>query len=101
MVGDIDLTNTTLIGDKGYYDGELRTHMDNRDGQLIVLDKKRHTKFNTQEDTQLLRQRSIVETVNAQLKNHPQLERTLALSSTWLYCAYLKYRLSVYVCAVL
>lgn len=84
MITDIDLTNITLIGDKGYYDGELRTHMDNRDGRLVVPDKKRHTLFNTKEDTQLLRQRSIVETVNAQLKDHTQLERTLARSYTGL-----------------
>lgn len=80
MIEDIDLADTTLIGDKGYYDGELRTHLDNRAGRLVVPDKKRHTPFNIKEDKQLLRQRSIVETVNGQLKDHMQLERTLARS---------------------
>lgn len=80
MLEDIDLTHTTLIGDKGYYDGELRTYLDNRAGRLVVPDKKRHTLFNTKKDTQLLKRRSIVETVNGQLKDHMQLERTLARS---------------------
>mgnify|MGYP006302835773 CR=1 FL=1 len=80
MINDIELTHTTLIGDKGYYDGELRTQLANQAGRLVVPDKKRHTPFNTREDKQLLRQRSIVETVNAQLKDHMQLERTLARS---------------------
>lgn len=69
-----------LIGDKGYYDGELRTTLKNRQGRLVVPDKKRHHKFNTKEDKELLCQRSIVETVNAQLKEHLRLEETLAQS---------------------
>lgn len=84
MINEINLTSITLIGDKGYYDGELRTHLDNRAGRLVVPDKKHHNPFNTTEDKRLLRQRSIVETVNGQLKDHMQLERTLARSYTGL-----------------
>jgi len=80
MMSDSDFTNVTLIGDKGYYDGELRTHLDNRSSRLVVPDKKRHTPFTTKVDRLLLRKRSLVETVNSQLKDHMQLERTLARS---------------------
>lgn len=80
MLPGLDTTNLTLIADKGYYDGELRTHLNNRNGRLVVPDKKRHTKFNTKEDTLLLKKRSIVETVNGQLKEHMRIEETLSQS---------------------
>ena len=80
ILSDMNTIKLTLIADKGYYDGELRTHLANRDGRLVVPDKKRHTKFNTKADKQLLKQRSIVETVNAQLKDLMRIEETLAQS---------------------
>ena len=80
VLSEIDTTNLILIGDKGYYDGELRTHLDHRGGRLVVPDKKRHHRFNTAEDKRLLKQRFIVETVNAQLKDHMRVEETLARS---------------------
>ena len=46
----------------------------------MVPDKKRHTVFNTPKDKRLLRKRSVVETVNAQLKDHMRIEETLAQS---------------------
>jgi len=76
----IDTTEMTLIGDKGYYDGELRTTLANQAGRLVVPDKKRHHLFNTPEDKQLLKQCSIVETVNSQLKDLMRIEMTLAQS---------------------
>lgn len=80
MLNDIDIPNLTLIGDKGYYDGELRTTLENQKGRLVVPDKKRHHPFNTKQDKRLLRKRSIVETVNGQLKEHMRIEETLAQS---------------------
>ncbi len=80
VLATMNVTNLTLIGDKGYYDGELRTHLDNRSGHLVVPDKKRHHIFNTQEDIRLLKKRFIVETVNSQLKDHLRIEETLARS---------------------
>ena len=80
MLREIDISNMTLVGDKGYYDGELRTYFNNRAGRLVVPDKKRHHPFTTKEDRQLLRKRSIVETVNSQLKDHMRIEQTLARS---------------------
>lgn len=80
MLAGIDKTKLTLIADKGYYDGELRTTLRNQRGRLVVPDKKRHHRFNTKRDKQLLRKRSIVETVNGQLKEHMRIEETLAQS---------------------
>lgn len=77
---DMDTGHLTLIGDKGYYDGELRATLQNQHGRLVVPDKKRHHVFNTKRDKQLLRLRSIVETVNSQLKAHMRIEQTLARS---------------------
>jgi hypothetical protein len=80
IVAMMEVTKLSLIGDKGYYDGEFRTHFENRQGRLVVPDKKRHQKFNTALDRELLRKRSIVETVNSQLKDHLRIEETLARS---------------------
>lgn len=80
MLAGIDKTKLTLIADKGYYDGELRTALKNQKGRLVVPDKKRHHRFNTTRDKQLLQKRSIVETVNGQLKEHMRIEETLAQS---------------------
>jgi hypothetical protein len=80
MLESTDVTKLTLIGDKGYYDGELRTTLKRHKGRLVVPDKKRHHSFNTTQDTQLLKKRSIVETINAQLKDHMRIEKTLAQS---------------------
>jgi len=80
MIANIEMDNVTLIGDKGYYDGELRIHLAKRDGRLVVPDKKRHTKFNSKADTNLLKLRSIIETINSQLKEHMRIEKTLAQS---------------------
>jgi hypothetical protein len=80
VLSEMNVTKLTLIGDKGYYDGELRTHLDNRSGCLVVPDKKRHHVFNTDEDIKLLKKRFIVETVNSQLKDHLRIEETLARS---------------------
>jgi IS5 family transposase len=80
LMTETDLNHITLIGDKGYYDGELRTTLNNHNGRLVVPDKRRHHPFATPADTHLLRLRSIIETVNAQLKDHLRLEQTLARS---------------------
>lgn len=80
MLAGTDTSSLTLVGDKGYYDGELRTTLKNRKGRLVVPDKKRHHCFNTREDKRLLKKRSIVETVYAQLKGHLRIEETLARS---------------------
>lgn len=80
MLQDVSLAKITLIGDKGYYDGELRTTLQHHAGQLVVPDKKRHTVFNTSCEQQLLTKRSIVETVNEQLKAHMHVHETLAQS---------------------
>lgn len=80
VLANMNTRNLILIGDKGYYDGELRTYLNNRSGRLVVPDKKRHHVFNTAEDIRLLKKRFIVETVNSQLKDHLRIEETLARS---------------------
>lgn len=80
MLGGMNKDKLTLIADKGYYDGELRTTLKNKQGRLIVPDKRRHHVFNTKEDKRLLKKRSIVETINGQLKEHMRIEETLAQS---------------------
>jgi len=76
----MDITNLKLVGDKGYYDGELRTTLASHGGRLSVPDKKRHTRFVTSEDKKLLSNRSLVETVNEQLKSHMKVHECLAQS---------------------
>lgn len=76
----MDITNLWLVGDKGYYDGELRATLVAHGGHLSVPDKKRHTQFVTIKDRQLLAKRSLIETVNEQLKAHMKIHETLAQS---------------------
>jgi Transposase DDE domain len=80
VLKDMDITNLCLVGDKGYYDGELRATLATHGGHLSVPDKKRHTKFATNEDKRLLAKRSLIETVNEQLKSHMKIHETLAQS---------------------
>jgi hypothetical protein len=47
---------------------------------LSVPDKKRHTSFMTSEDKRLLAKRSLIETINEQLKSHMKIHETLAQS---------------------
>jgi hypothetical protein len=42
VLDNIGTANLILIVDKGYYDGELRTHLDNLLSSLAVSNKKRH-----------------------------------------------------------
>jgi hypothetical protein len=84
VLQDMDITNLWLVGDKGYYDGELRATLNAHGGHLSVPDKKRHTHFMTPEDRQLLAKRSLIETVNEQLKAHMKIHETLAQSYTGL-----------------
>jgi hypothetical protein len=84
MLSCMDITKLKLIGDKGYYDGELRATLKHQKGRLVVPDKKRHHRFNTKQDKRLLKKRSIVETVNGQLKEHMRIAETLAQSYQWL-----------------
>lgn len=76
----MDITNLKLVGDKGYYDGELRATLAAHGGRLSVPDKKRHTSFMTNEDRRLLAKRSLIETINEQLKSHMKIHETLAQS---------------------
>jgi IS5 family transposase len=70
-----------LIGDKGYYDGDLElTLAHTYHSELIVPEKKRHQKKNTSEDKQLLRTRGIIETVNEQLQEQMNIDETKARS---------------------
>lgn len=80
VLGKMDITNLCLVGDKGYYDGELRASLKAVGGHLCVPDKKRHTAFAAPEDRQLLAKRSLIETVNEQLKSHMKIHETLARS---------------------
>lgn len=80
VLKDMDVTNLCLVGDKGYYDGELRATLAAQGGHLCVPDKKRHTQFATAEDRRLLAKRSLIETVNEQLKSHMKIHETLARS---------------------
>ncbi len=80
----MDITNLWLIGDKGYYDGELRATLAFHGGHLSVPDKARHAPFMTKEDKPLLAKRSLIETVNEQLKAHMKIHETLAQSYTGL-----------------
>lgn len=80
VLKDMDITNLWLIGDKGYYDGELRASLKAVHGHLSVPDKARHTKFLTEQDKPLLAKRSLIETVNEQLKAHMKIHETLAQS---------------------
>jgi hypothetical protein len=80
VLKDMDITNLWLVGDKGYYDGELRATLASHGGHLSVPDKVRHTKFITEQDRPLLAKRSLVETVNEQLKAHMKIHETLAQS---------------------
>jgi hypothetical protein len=80
ILKDIDMHGKTLLGDKGYYDGELRITLSNNESHLVVPDKKRHHIFNSQEDRRLLMKRSLVETVIEQLKSHMKIHETLAQS---------------------
>jgi hypothetical protein len=84
VLKDMDITNLWLVGDKGYYDGELRATLVAHSGHLSVPDKARHTQFMTKEDKPLLAKRSLVETVNEQLKAHMKIHETLAHSYTGL-----------------
>jgi IS5 family transposase len=45
MLSGMDITKLKLIGDKGYYDGELRATLKHQKGRLVVPDKKRHHRF--------------------------------------------------------
>jgi Transposase DDE domain len=76
----MDITKLELVGDKGYYDGDLRATLAAAGGHLSVPDKKRHTAFVTAEDRRLLAKRSLIETVNEQLKAHMKIHETLAQS---------------------
>lgn len=80
VLKNMDITNLWLVGDKGYYDGELRATLIAHGGHLSVPDKRRHTQFVTPADRQLLAKRSLVETVNEQLKAHMKIHETLAQS---------------------
>jgi len=84
VLQDMDTRKLCLIGDKGYYDGELRATLAADSGHLCVPDKKRHTKFMTKQDQSLLAKRSLIETVNEQLKSHMKIHETLARSYTGL-----------------
>jgi len=80
MLPDIETRGITMIADKGYYDGELRATLKSQNSKLVVPDKKRHHVFNTKEDTELLKKRSIVETVIEQLKSQMRIHEHLAQS---------------------
>ena len=70
-----------IIADKGYYDGELEVELQNKyQTRLIVPDKRRHQKKNTDEDKKLLKNRSIIETVNNQLQDQMNIDETRAKS---------------------
>lgn len=76
-----DLRRKRLVGDKGYYDGELEVTLETRyKTRLVVPEKKRHRKKNTKEEKQLLRKRSIIETINNQLQDIMNIDETRARS---------------------
>lgn len=58
----------------------MRATLASKGGNFSVPDKKRHTQFVTPVDRQLLAKRSLVETVNEQLKAHMKIHETLAQS---------------------
>jgi len=66
-----------LVGDKGYISQTLFSKLMARGLQLITkLKKKMHNRLMLLEDKLLLRKRSIIETVNDQLKNISNIEHT-------------------------
>lgn len=70
-----------IVGDKGYYDGELDTEViDRYQGLMVTPEKKRHQKRNSWWKRQLLKLRKIVETVIGQLQDHMRLDDTRAKS---------------------
>lgn len=76
-----DLTHKTVVGDAGYYDGALDCELAERyHARCVTPEKRRHRKKNTGRNKQLLRKRSIVETVIEQLQDHMRLDDTKAKS---------------------
>lgn len=72
-----------LFGDKGYISQKLFNHLYERGIQLITNTRKNmKSKLITLEEKILLRKRSLIETVNDQLKNVCQIEHTRHRSPT-------------------
>lgn len=80
-----DINRKKLIGDNGYYDGELAMQLKAQHRtRLIVPDKKRHRKRSSIADKRLLRKRGIIERVTNQLQDHMHIDETRAKSHTGL-----------------
>jgi IS5 family transposase len=76
-----DLKKKKIIADRGYYDGELEVELKNKyQTRLIVPEKRRHQKKNTDEEKRLLKNRGIIETVNNQLQDQMNIDETRAKS---------------------
>jgi len=81
LQGFHDLKKKKIIADKGYYDGELEVELKNKyQTDLIVPEKKKHQKKNTEEEKRLLKNRGIIETVNNQLQDQMNIDETRAKS---------------------
>lgn len=72
-----------LFGDKGYISSKLFAELWNRGLQLVThIRRNMHNKLMPLMDKILLRKRSLIETVNDQLKNIAQIEHTRHRSVT-------------------
>ena len=77
-----DIKKKKLVADKGYYDGDLEVTLKRRfQATLIVPEKKRHQKKNTEKEKGLLKRRNIVESVNQQLQDQMSIDETRAKSN--------------------
>lgn len=80
-----DVEKKIVIGDLGYYDGELETELKQEyASKLITPEKKRHQKKNSRRAKCLLKLRSGIERINEQLQDHMHLDKTRARSQTGL-----------------
>lgn len=80
-----DLLGKTVVADLGYYDGELEATLKvDYHSRLVVPEKKRHQRKNSDQDKQLLRGRQIIETVNEQLQDQMLIDETRAKSQAGL-----------------
>lgn len=77
-----DLKRKKLVADKGYYDGDLEvTLRKQHKTTLIVPEKRKHQRKNTEYEKKLLKKRGIVETVNQQLQDQMNIDETRARSN--------------------
>jgi len=76
-----EFVGKTVVADKGYYDGELETTLkQDFNSRLVVPEKKRHQRKNSEYDKKLLKGRQIIETVNEQLQDQMLIDETRAKS---------------------